>query len=134
MAARTIKADLMVFLGARVHFGKPGWLDVMVNAYLTHGPGIYGAYAFHTPHLHIRTTCFWMPPDLLNLYPVNVGNDQRYLFEHGGKDSITEWTISSGFNAWLVTWTGVFPPTHWRHVENHEALILDQHSDRIGYK
>jgi len=132
-AAREIKADLMVFCGSRVHFRKAGWLDVMVNAYEKNGPGIFGAYAFHQPHLHIRTTCFWMPPDLLLAYPILVGNDQRYEFEHGPTHGISKWVIEMGFNAWLVTWTGTFPPNDWRHVENHEAVVLDQHSDRIGY-
>lgn len=133
-AARTIPADLMIFLGSPVHFRRAGWLDVMVNAYERNGPGIYGSYAFHQPALHIRTTNFWMPPDLLNGYPHVVGNEHRYMFEHGGKDSITEWTIGVGFNAWMVTWRGIFPPKQWTHVHNEEALLLDQHSDSIGYK
>lgn len=134
MAARTIKADLMVFIGAQVHFRQAGWLDLLVNAYERNGPGIYGAYAFHTPHLHIRTTFFAMPPDLLNMYPVHIGNEHRYEFEHGPVHGVSKWCIDSGFNAWMVTWVGTFPPSHWRHVENQEALVLDQHSDRIGYK
>lgn len=134
-AARTIKdCDLMVFCGAHVHFRQPGWLDVMVGAYERNGPGIYGAYAFHQPALHIRTTCFWMPPQLLLAYPILVGNDQRYEFEHGHTHGICKWVIDTGFNAWMVTWKGTLPPDHWRHVENGEALVLDQHSDRIGYK
>ena len=133
-AAREIPCDLMVFCGAHVHFRKPGWLDLMVNAFERNGPGIYGAYGFHAPHLHLRTTCFWMPPDLLNMYPILVGNDHRYEFEHGPTHGISKWVIDSGFNAWMVTWTGTFPPNNWRHVENQEAAILDQHSDRIGYQ
>lgn len=133
-AAREIKGyDLMVFCGAHVHFRHPGWLDVMVNAYERNGPGIYGAYAFHQPNWHIRTTCFWMPPDLLNAYPHAVHNDFRYEFEHGATHSIVRWVIDSGFNAWMVTWRGTYPPDSWRHVENSEALALDQHSDRLGY-
>jgi len=126
--------DLMVFMGSHVHFRQAGWLDVMVAAFEQNGPGMYGAYAFHTPALHIRTTCFWMPPALFNLYPVHIGNDQRYEFEHGRVHGIAKWTIDSGFNSWMVTFGGSFPPQHWRHVENHEALVLDQHSDRIGYR
>lgn len=134
-AAREIKGyDLMLFCGAEVFFRRAGWLDLMVSAYQRNGPGIYGAFAFHTPHLHIRTTCFWMPPELLLLYPILVGNDQRYEFEHGPRHGISKWCIDSGFNAWLVTWMGVYPPREWRHVENSEALILDQHTSRIGYQ
>jgi hypothetical protein len=132
--AREIPADLMVFCGAHVHFRHPGWLDVMVNAYERNGPGLYGAYAFHEPNPHIRTTCFWMPPDLLNAYPHSVGNDFRYEFEHGATHSIVKWVTDMGFNAWMVTWNGTFAVKDWRHVQNHEAVVLDQHSDRIGYR
>ena len=134
MAARSVPCDLMVFIGAQVHFRRAGWLDLMVSSYERKGPGVYGAYAFHEPFLHIRTTCFWMPPDLLNLYPLMIHNGLRYEFEHGPKNGLARWAIDSGFNSWLVTWTGIFQPSDWRHVENHEALVLDQHSDRIGYK
>jgi hypothetical protein len=133
LAAKSIPCDLMVFCGSHVHFRKAGWLDVMVNAYERNGPGVYGAYAFHEPNKHIRTTCFWMPPDMLNLYPHIVYNEFRYEFEHGATHSIVKWVIDSGFNAWMVTWNGIFPPSGWRHVENAEAVVLDQHSDSIGY-
>jgi len=133
MAARTIPHDIIVCLGANVHFRRGGWLDVMMNAMNKFGPGIYGAYAFHEPGIHIRTTCFWLPREMFNLYPHNIGNESRYDFEHG-PNSIAKWSIDVGFEAWMVTWDHVLPHPQWRHVENHEALILDQHSDRIGYK
>jgi hypothetical protein len=133
-AARTIQSDLMVFCGSHVHFRQAGWLDVMVNAVERNGPGVYGAYAFHEPSPHIRTTCFWMPTELLLMYPHLVGNEFRYEFEHGAAHSIVRWINDSGFHPWLVTWRGIFPQANWRHVENNEALVLDQHSDRIGYK
>lgn len=133
MAARTLKSDLIVCIGANVHFRRGGWLDIMVNAVEKNGPGIYGAYCFHQPMIHVRTTCFWMPRELLNLYPHQIGNESRYDFEHG-PNSIAKWCIDAGFNAWMVTTNEIFPPDKWRHVENHEALILDQHSDTIGYK
>lgn len=133
MAARTLKSDLIVCIGANVHFRRPGWLDIMVRAVQRNGPAIYGAYCFHQPGIHVRTTFFWMPRDLLNLYPHQIGNESRYDFEHG-PNSIAKWCIDVGFGAYMVTWDEVFPHEKWRHVENHEALILDQHSDRIGYK
>lgn len=133
MAARTLPSDLIVCLGANVHFRRAGWLDIMVAAVEKNGPGIYGAYCFHQPAIHVRTTCFWMPRQLLNHYPYQVGNGMRYEFEHG-HNSVTRWCIASGFNAYMVTWDHVFEPSQWRHVENHEALVLDQHSDRIGYR
>lgn len=134
MIASKVKADLMVFMGSPIHFRRAGWLDVMVNAYERNGPGIYGAYAFHEPNPHIRTTCFWMPPDLLNAYPFGVGNHNRYEFEHGRENGIVKWVTGFGLGAWLVMWNCILPQSHWRHVLNEEALVLDQHSDRIGYK
>lgn len=131
-AARILTSDVIVCLGANVHFRKPGWLDVMVSALERNGPGIYGAYCFHQPALHVRTTCFWMLREMFNMYPHQVGNEMRYDFEHGRR-SIAKWCIDMGFNAWLTTWNEVLPPSGWRHVANHEAVILDQHSDRIGY-
>lgn len=133
MAARTLDCDMIVCLGANVHFRRGGWLDTMVAAMEKNGPAIYGAYCFHQPGIHVRTTCFWMPRELLNLYPHQIGNESRYDFEHG-PNSIAKWCIDMGFNAYMVTFQQVFAPDSWRHVENHEALILDQHSDRIGYK
>jgi len=132
-AAREIDCDLMIFMGSHIHFRKPGWLDLIALAFEQNGPGMYGAYAFHTPSLHIRTTSFWMPPNLLNAYPLNVGSPHRYEFEHGSKHGVAKWVINSGFSAWMLTWKGVFPPSEWHHVENKDALFLDQHSDTIGY-
>lgn len=133
MAAKNLTSDLIVCIGSNVHFRMGGWLDIMVNAIEKNGPGIYGAYCFHQPAVHVRTTCFWMPRELLNMYPHQISNESRYDFEHG-PNSIAKWCIDVGFNAWMTTTTEVLPPDKWRHAENHEALILDQHSDRIGYK
>ena len=132
--ATEIVADLIVFMGSPVHFRKAGWLDIMVNAFERNGPGIYGAFAFHQPNPHIRTTCFWMPPEFMRGYPYYVGNHNRYEFEHGRDNSIVKWITSFGLGAWLVTWNSILPMSHWRHVTNEEAVVLDQHSDRIGYK
>lgn len=133
MAASALKSDLIVCLGANVHFRRAGWLDIMVNAIQKNGPGVYGAYCFHQPAIHVRTTCFWILREMLDMYPHQISNESRYDFEHG-PHSVAKWCIDMGFNAWLTTWNEVLPPEKWRHVENHEALVLDQHSDRIGYK
>lgn len=133
LAARSLPHDLLVFVGSNVHFRVGGWLDIMVRSFEKFGPGVYGPYAFHQPDIHIRTTCFWIPRELFLLYPHYIHNESRYEFEHG-RSSITRWCIENGFNAWMVTMRGAFPPQHWTHVENQDALILDQHSDRIGYK
>lgn len=128
-----IPCDLLLCFGAPVHFRQAGWLDVIANAYVQNGPALYGAWAFHQPAFHIRTTAFWLPPDLLNAYPYQIGDGQRYEFEHGA-NSITRFAIDNGFGALQLTWSGVFPPAGWHHTENAESLLLDQHTDRMGYQ
>lgn len=125
--------DLMVCLGTPVHCCCSNWLDRMVEAYCERGPGIYGSYAFHHPAYHVRTTNFWISPHLFNVYPFDVRDSDRYAFEWGKSQSITRLMINLGQQAVLVTRTESFTPAEWRHVTNAEALMLDQHTDRIGY-
>lgn len=131
-AADHIPCDLLLCFGTPVHFRKAGWLDLIASTFLEHGPNLYGAWGFHAPKMHIRTTAFWLPPQILKAYPVYVGDSQRYAFEHGD-GSITRFAIDAGLNALQVTWTGVFPPSGWHHTPLEESLLLDQHTDRLGY-
>lgn len=131
-AADRLDCDLLVCFGSHVEFHLPNWLDIMVNAYLENGPSLYGAWGFREPAVHIRTTAFWMPPELFRLYPYQIGDPQRYAFEHG-PESITLWTKSKGFEPMMVTRRGVFGIDRWHHVEREDCLFLDQHARRIGY-
>jgi len=133
MAAEQIPCDLLVCMGSFVHFHQAGWLDRMVHAFEDNGPTVYGAWGFHLPSPHLRTTAFWMPPDLLNAYPTQIGDRDRYGFEHGG-NSLTLWSQRMGFEPLMVTWNGVFDMPQWHHVDGAESLILDQHCDRAGIK
>ena len=131
-AAENVPCDLMVCLGTPVHFHKTGWLDRIERAFLDNGPALYGAWGFHQPSNHIRTTAFWLPPEMLKAYPFMIGDGQRYEFEHGG-NSITQHALKWGFDVLQVTWSGVYPLPEWHHCEREECLMLDQHSDRIGF-
>ncbi len=133
MAKKLLDYDLMVCLGANIHFIKAGWLDRIANAYEENGPGLYGCWAFHQPAVHIRTTAFWCSPQLLDSYPYVVHNDSRYEFEHGQK-SIVNHVTNIGFNSFQVTWGGCYPIESWHHVPNDQCLFLDQFCDRIGFK
>lgn len=128
-AAETIPCDLLVCLGAPVHFHRAGWLDWIVEAYLKHGPALYGAWAFHVPAVHIRTTAFWFPPQLLNAYPHPVSNATRYEMEHGNT-SLTLWSQRMGYPTLQVTWDGVYDTPNWCHVPRDRALMWDQHVER----
>ena len=132
-ASAMIKCDLMVFLGAPIHFRQGGWLDRIAMVYEENGPNFYGCWGFHNPAVHIRTTAFWCSPELFNSYPYTVHNDSRYEFEHGHR-SIVKHVANVGSSAMMVTWSGCYPVEQWHHVENKDCLMLDQHTDGLGYK
>lgn len=132
LCADVLDCDLLVCLGSNIHFRKAGWLDHILRSFYYHGPAMYGCWAFHEPIDHIRTTAFWMPRELLRSYPYAVGDPQRYEFEHG-HNSILNHVRSLGYDDYMVTWDGTFGPKEWHHVPNEKCLMLDQHTDRIGY-
>jgi hypothetical protein len=131
-AASTLACDLMVCLGSFVHFHWTGWLDRIIRSVEDNGPNLYGAWGFHQPRPHIRTTAFWLPRELLNTYPLWITNGSRYEFEHGHK-SITQFVCDLKLQAMMVSRTEVLPLPHWRHLHQHECILLDQHTDRIGF-
>jgi hypothetical protein len=128
-AADLIDCDLLVCLGAPVHFHRPGWLDRIMLAYLENGPAVYSPWGFHSPRPHLRTTAFWLPPELLNSYPHRVSDQERYQFEHG-PESIALWSQKQGFEPLQVTWRGVYPMDAWHPVTRSESLFIDQHMER----
>lgn len=132
LCARSIPCDLMVCLGAPVRCNVAGWLDIMVRAVENHGPGLYGVWGFHAPAAHIRTTVFWIPPKIFNAYPIQVDDSRRYHFEHS-HESITKWCLKMGFPVLQCTARGVFSLERWHHVEKADCLMLDQHSERLGW-
>ena len=132
-AAETIECDLLVCLGAPVHFHRFLWLDRMVAAYIENGPALYGCWAYLSPNWHVRTTCFWCPPELLKSYPYEVGSTKqsRYEFEHGN-NSFTRHVLKAGFPCIMVTRDGWYPFEQWEtHAPGVEqSLVLDQHIHR----
>jgi len=132
-AARTIPCDVLVCIGSPVRPRLAGWLDRMAAAVEQNGPGIYGCWAFHEPTKHIRTTMFWITPELLNAYPYAIDNSRRYWFEHSA-NSITSWCLRNGFCACQVTARGAFHVEQWHTPEQEDCLMLDQHCDRLGWK
>ena len=132
-AAESIPCDLMVCLGSPVHFHQPGWLGRMVDSYVEFGPALFGCWAYLAPDWHVRTTCFWCPPELLRSYPFTIASTRssRYDFEHG-PHSFTRHVLSAGFPCVMVTRRGSFPFSEWKdHAPGVEdSLVLDQHINR----
>lgn len=131
LAAETIPCDLLVCFGSHIYFHHPGWLDRMVQVCEENGPSIYGAWGMSQPLPHLRTTGFWLPPELLRGYPRIISDNERYSFEHGN-ESITLWSQKIGFEPFMVTWSGVFPMKDWHMVGRQEALVHDQWYDGRG--
>lgn len=123
-AAQDIDCDLMVFFGSSAYVTRANWLNRMVDAYEKYGLGIYGStgsgadlrYGVFT---HIRTTGFWMPPELLRSYPCDTesSRESRYAFEHGSHN-IMNWAITQGGVALMVTWLGEYSYQEWATAPN----------------
>lgn len=123
LAASRIPADLMLFLGGTAYIRGAGWLNRVVDSFKKHGDGIYGAMGNmgvpqYSVSAHIRTTGYWLPPKLMNEYPVRVTTKEgRYPFEHG-PNCITQWVRSKGLKTMVVTWFGEYPFPEWGSIPN----------------
>jgi hypothetical protein len=111
-------ADMILCLGETVHFHRAGWLKRLVEAWETHGEGMYGVFASNVIRAHLNTTAFATAPKFLAQYPVEVvTRKQRYEFEHGAWGF---WRLLSreAKPTLLVTWDGVWKPHEWRRPAN----------------
>lgn len=128
-AAAVIPCDLLVCLGAHICFNHDHWLKTIVEAFIDNGPGLYGPWGALFPTVHVRTTAFWCPPQLLSSYPFYVMSDRRsrYKFEHG-QDSFTKWTLDAGFPCFMLTTKGCFEIDDWEKMSPtaDESIMLDK--------
>ena len=128
-AAAVIPCDLLVCLGAHIAFNHDNWLKTIVDNFIENGPGLYGPWGAMFPTVHVRTTAFWCPPELLASYPFYVQSDRlsRYGFEHG-QNSFTKWTQDAGFPVYMLTTKGCFEPAKWDDMSptGPESIMLDK--------
>ena len=136
LAAQNVPADLMVFLGGKSYLRRSGWLLRMVEAFERRGDTLYGAsgnQGVGNICPHVRTTGFWMNPDLLNRYPNHqVQTHQRYDFEHG-QNCLTSWIRSLGRIPYVVAWSGEYPlnicdtiPNGYHQGDQSNLLVGDR--------
>jgi hypothetical protein len=121
-AAKKVPADLMVFFGACSYFRKPEWLVPVLRSYFRKGNTLYGATSHpgegNHIHPHIRTTGFWLKPELLTQYcPDGIDNDRRYELEHG-QTCLTNWFRNHGMTPWVVTYGGEYRVEQSREIPN----------------
>jgi hypothetical protein len=144
-AAKEIPAELMVFFGGSAHILGAGWLKRMIAAWKKHGLALYGVTANTGDRRygvwpHIRTTGFWLPPELLNAYPhkTDSSRESRYRFEHG-PDCLTEWVGQQNLCAWMVTWSNehLFPDWNvkngYHNGDQSEVIIGDRLTTSAHY-
>lgn len=133
-ASRTFPCDLMLFFGASSYFRNAGWMKRVVDSFIKHGDGLYGATANRGVqghcYPHVRSTGFWIPPSLFNQYPHRITRpDMRYGFEHG-KESLTGWVAREGYPTLVVTTDNEYPWSDWDafpggyHRNNQEVMLF----------
>jgi len=139
--AREVPADMMVFFGASSYVRGAGWLLRMIRAFESNPEFQYGSMGNRgnipvNVWPHIRTTGFWMNPDLMKAYPTIVTRpEQRYEFEHG-KNCLTERLKRRGIKSYVVTWHGQYDWANWDddpngyHRGNQSSLLSgDRNTD-----
>jgi hypothetical protein len=136
--ANSIACDLILMFGGNAYLKRAGWMQRILEVWETHGAQLYGAFGCTVHKPHIRTTGFWMPPQLFRRYPKTIATmEDRYAFEHRD-NNLTEFAERIGYNALSVTWSGVWSKEHWRNIPNaygngnhSECLFGDRISDMI---
>jgi len=143
-ASRLVKADLMVYFGGNTYFRKPEWMVPVVRSWFRKGDTLFGAsgHPGGQAHIwpHIRTTGFWMRPELFTQYcPDGIGNERRYELEHG-ESCLTNWFKNKGMTPWVVSWTGEHHLHTCREIPNayqcgdqSNLIFGDKHSEPPNY-
>lgn len=143
-ASRDCNSEMIVFFGSSTYFYRPGWLLRMRQAFTKYGNAQYGAMG-NRGNLavrvwpHIRTTAFWMSPQLMNAYPKIVRRkEERHPFEHG-PECFTSWAKSKGVKSWVITWERDLTWQDWDsdpngfHRGNQSNLLAGDHISERPY-
>lgn len=136
----------VVFMNARTHFHKEGWLARLVAAITDnfHPNALYGLSASYERcpirtkekiNPHIRTAAFCTNPKTFSRYPYRVDTrDKGFLFE-SGRWNFSVWYADMGYPVWFVTWDGIWGKADWRNPPNifrrgtqKNLLVWDRHT------
>ena len=91
-----LEDEFVVFMNARVHFNRTGWLKRLMDARLELGDGLYAMSTSNEmtypvsdvvrtkPNPHVRTACFGYNPKRFRRYPYIIDSrDKGFYFESG---------------------------------------------------
>lgn len=137
-------ADLMLFMNARTHFWKEGWLKPFVDAFEKFGDkGLYGNSASFEvcsidplpwPNPHIRTPCFATSPKVLRRFPFEVITREQAGYFESGRWNAHLWWEERGYPVKLVTRSGCYDKPDWRKPDGifrrgnqQNCLVWDKH-------
>lgn len=133
---RVLDYDLVVCMNTLAYPWRPFWLQPFVEAFKTHGKGVYGATASYESHPHLRTPCIAFHPDIIREYPFRTINREDSVQFESGANNISAWAFRIGYPVVLVTVDGRYFLGDWRKPKNifrrgdqSNCLIWDRHTD-----
>lgn len=145
--------DFVVFMNARAHFWKEGWLRRLMEAREEKFDpnGLYGPSAsFERCPLkwplirtgkdpHIRTATFATNPKTFNRYPFLVDSREKGFMFESGQWNFSKWYEDMGYQVWMVTWDGMYAKADWRTPQNvfrkgdqSNLLVCDRHTEMFA--
>lgn len=140
-AAKNIDAPMLLCFNSTTQIRGDGWLERFVDAFETHGEGLYGPMASLEVAPHIRTPCMAFSPRVMNEYTGQVHDRQAtYQFESmgfdGGIPNVSLYTRQQGRPVKMVTWSGVYdlmdcrvPPNVFRSGDQSDLIVWDKHAE-----
>lgn len=115
---RVLDYDFILCLNTLAYPCRYNWLEAFVEAFKTHGKGIYGSSGSYEVQPHLRTPCIGFHPDVLREYPFTITNrGDSYVFE-AGPNSVTSWAERTGYSTIMVAPDGQYKKLDWRKPGN----------------
>jgi len=149
--ANIIDDEFVVFMNARVHFNRAGWLARLMEARLSLGDGLYALSTSNEvsypvsgpvkikPNPHVRTACFGCNPNTLRRFPYTIDSRIKGFYFESGMWNMSHWYEDMGYPIHFVTWDGVYakpdwrkPPNIFRRGDQSNLLVCDRHTEMFA--
>lgn len=111
-----------VNLTTRMYFHREGWLERMMAARETYGPGLYGMTASHEGgKLHLCTRGHAYDSKDFREYPHKIISRDQGVFFECGDGCLLEWYQARAQSALVVGWDGVYGNARCAHCHETNA-------------
>ncbi len=135
-AAKQIDNEFVVFMNARTHFHREGWLARLMAVRTKMGDGLYALSTSNEVQPHVRTCCFACNPKTLRRYPYLIDSREKGFRFESGIWNLSQWYFDMGYPVHFVTWDGVYgrqdwrnPPNIFRRGDQSNMLVWDRHTE-----